>query len=603
MFVAPAYVLVQVLASRRRRLVVRGWCSPPRLLFGATFGGYAGARDRPPTPIAHGARQRRARARRALLAAALARAAGRAATSRLGHVTDGAGDVADRHRAGLPRRAAWRQRGTDRDEPRAGRRCRHVVGAVVGRRRRRHRRRACTRSPRCRPPPNRARSSSTRPRIADAALSTALRGARRGGRRSTPSASPTSARRRSCGTAPTGEPVGPGLGWQDLRTVVDCLILQGEGVRVAPNVSATKVGWLLNQFDPDRTRDLCFGTVDSWIAWTLSGGARPRHRRVERGGHRPGRLERGDGWDHEGARRDPHPAAMMPTIVDTAGVSRHCDGALPGHAADRVAGRRPAGVARRPKLRAARRRQDHVRHRRHARRRHRPTHARRRRTVRTPAASRSSRGATAARRCGASKAPCCRPAPASSGCATTSQLITHGRGVRRARRIGARHRRRVLRARVPRPRHTTVGLRRPRRVVRPHARHDRAPMSCAPCSKASPIAAPTWSKRPRADFGRTDRRHPRRRRHVGQRHVRAGAGRRLRPPDRGVARARSHDARRRLPRARRHRRDRLDRTNSSRAGRRRTSSTRPAATPTAPAGPKPCPAPQRTIPELSSVEF
>ena len=25
--------------------------------------------------------------------------------------------------------------------------------------------------------------------------------------------------------------------------------------------------------DPERTRDLCFGTVDTWIAWTLSGGA------------------------------------------------------------------------------------------------------------------------------------------------------------------------------------------------------------------------------------------------------------------------------------------------------------------------------------------
>ena len=35
--------------------------------------------------------------------------------------------------------------------------------------------------------------------------------------------------------AATGEPVGPGIGWQDLRTVVDCLVLQGDGVRLAPN--------------------------------------------------------------------------------------------------------------------------------------------------------------------------------------------------------------------------------------------------------------------------------------------------------------------------------------------------------------------------------
>ena len=70
----------------------------------------------------------------------------------------------------------------------------------------------------------------------------------------------------------TGEPVAPGIGWQDLRTVGECLMLQAQGIRLAPNASATKVAWILDQVDPDRSRDLCFGTVDSWIAWTLSEG-------------------------------------------------------------------------------------------------------------------------------------------------------------------------------------------------------------------------------------------------------------------------------------------------------------------------------------------
>ncbi len=61
----------------------------------------------------------------------------------------------------------------------------------------------------------------------------------------------------------TGEPVGPGIGWQDLRTVGECLVLRGEGLRLAPNLSATKLVWLLDQADPQRERDLCFGTVDS----------------------------------------------------------------------------------------------------------------------------------------------------------------------------------------------------------------------------------------------------------------------------------------------------------------------------------------------------
>ncbi|MBX3287367.1 MAG: glycerol kinase, partial [Actinobacteria bacterium] len=71
----------------------------------------------------------------------------------------------------------------------------------------------------------------------------------------------------------TGEPVGPGLGWQDLRTVVACLTLAGQGIRMAPNAAATKIAHLLDLADPDRSRDLCAGTVDSWVAWTLSEGA------------------------------------------------------------------------------------------------------------------------------------------------------------------------------------------------------------------------------------------------------------------------------------------------------------------------------------------
>jgi glycerol kinase len=70
----------------------------------------------------------------------------------------------------------------------------------------------------------------------------------------------------------TGRAVGPALGWQDLRTVLDCLVLQGEGVRLAPNQSATKIKWLVNQSDR-AARDLRFSTLETWIAWHLSGGS------------------------------------------------------------------------------------------------------------------------------------------------------------------------------------------------------------------------------------------------------------------------------------------------------------------------------------------
>jgi glycerol kinase len=69
----------------------------------------------------------------------------------------------------------------------------------------------------------------------------------------------------------TGRAVGPTLGWQDLRTVFDCLSLQGEGLRLAPNQSATKLRWLLDHAAQDP-RHLRFATIETWVAWLLSRG-------------------------------------------------------------------------------------------------------------------------------------------------------------------------------------------------------------------------------------------------------------------------------------------------------------------------------------------
>ena len=44
----------------------------------------------------------------------------------------------------------------------------------------------------------------------------------------------------------TGTPIGPGIGWQDLRTVFDCITAKSEhGLSIAPNQSITKLAWLL----------------------------------------------------------------------------------------------------------------------------------------------------------------------------------------------------------------------------------------------------------------------------------------------------------------------------------------------------------------------
>ncbi len=126
----------------------------------------------------------------------------------------------------------------------------------------------------------------------------------------------------------SGEPVGPGLGWQDLRTVGECLVLREQGLRVAPNASATKLAYLLDLADPDRSRDLCFGTVDTWIAWTLSGGA--SHITDLSNAAVTGLIRAdGSGWSESVLDLLRIPAALMPEVVDSSGVVGEAS-ALPG---------------------------------------------------------------------------------------------------------------------------------------------------------------------------------------------------------------------------------------------------------------------------------
>ena len=116
----------------------------------------------------------------------------------------------------------------------------------------------------------------------------------------------------------TGETVAPGLGWQDLRTLGDCLVLQADGLRFAPNQSATKIKHLLDDADPDRTRNLCVGTVDSWIIWTLTEGA--AHVTDASNAAVTGlfSIETLD-WDDALLTKLNIPRSTLPTIVDSSG--------------------------------------------------------------------------------------------------------------------------------------------------------------------------------------------------------------------------------------------------------------------------------------------
>ncbi len=140
----------------------------------------------------------------------------------------------------------------------------------------------------------------------------------------------------------TGAPVAPAIGWQDLRTVLTCLTLQAEGIRLAPNMSATKIAAILDDVDPDRARagagELCAGTVDSWVAWVLAGGAGRRGGGLHvtdatnagvTGMLAEGDASRWDAWDGRilEALRIPEP--MLPRVVDSCGFLGEA-GALAG---------------------------------------------------------------------------------------------------------------------------------------------------------------------------------------------------------------------------------------------------------------------------------
>jgi glycerol kinase len=85
----------------------------------------------------------------------------------------------------------------------------------------------------------------------------------------------------------TGVPVHNAIVWQDRRTAARCeslrrkgagrLVSSRTGLVLDPYFSATKIAWILDSIPGMRLHaergDLAFGTVDTWLAWKLSGGA------------------------------------------------------------------------------------------------------------------------------------------------------------------------------------------------------------------------------------------------------------------------------------------------------------------------------------------
>jgi glycerol kinase len=75
----------------------------------------------------------------------------------------------------------------------------------------------------------------------------------------------------------TGRPIAPAIAWQDRRTADRCRELPADLIRARtglvpdPYFSATKLEWLLAR-TALSSRELAFGTVDTWLVWRLTGG-------------------------------------------------------------------------------------------------------------------------------------------------------------------------------------------------------------------------------------------------------------------------------------------------------------------------------------------
>jgi glycerol kinase len=84
----------------------------------------------------------------------------------------------------------------------------------------------------------------------------------------------------------TGVPIYNAIVWQDRRTAKFCdklknsgkteLFKNKTGLIIDAYFSGTKVKWILDNIPGARDRaekgELCFGTIDSWLVWNLSGG-------------------------------------------------------------------------------------------------------------------------------------------------------------------------------------------------------------------------------------------------------------------------------------------------------------------------------------------
>src|SRR6187431_381944 len=124
----------------------------------------------------------------------------------------------------------------------------------------------------------------------------------------------------------TGEPIHNAIVWQDRRTSEFCdglkaaghseLIQERAGLVIDAYFSGSKVRWLLDNVPGARERaergELCFGTIDSWLVWKLTGGE--RHVIDASNASRTMLYNLRGGWDDDLLRMLGVPRSVLPEV-------------------------------------------------------------------------------------------------------------------------------------------------------------------------------------------------------------------------------------------------------------------------------------------------
>ena len=135
----------------------------------------------------------------------------------------------------------------------------------------------------------------------------------------------------------TGNPVAPAIVWQCCRSEAICeqlrrdgldsMLRQRTGLSIDTLFSASKMRWLLENIPSLRARaeagEICFGTVDSWLIWNLSGGQ--IHACDASNASRTQLLNLSTcAWDSELLKVFGVPLCSLPEIRNSAGVFATC---------------------------------------------------------------------------------------------------------------------------------------------------------------------------------------------------------------------------------------------------------------------------------------